>query len=185
MIRDKVLLSRLAFPHPFVFQACSFNRENLWCPDRRFTACLLREVKPYRPRIAHVDRVGGATDDEQQSAWTLVVRVERLPIRGSGSNAAVQKTGAWRRPVRAPDPRRPCGIDVATGQRSGHQPLRATWARPVTCRDACRRKKPLPSDQRSGRPVGAVPGLVLEPGRDNFRDNLGDNRVRVSDVVYT
>ena len=140
MIRDKVLLSRLAFPHPFVFQACSFNRENLWCPDRRFTACLLREVKPYRPRIAHVDRVGGATDDEQQSAWTLVVRVERLPIRGSDSNAAVPKTGAWRRPIRAPDPRRPCAIDVATGQRSGHQPMRARWCRPVICRDACRRK---------------------------------------------
>ena len=65
---------------------------------------------------------------------------------------------------------------AATEQRSGRQLMRAKRRTPITCRHTCWRKEPLRSDQRSVRSCGDVPWRVFRAGRDNFRDNLGQER---------
>jgi len=44
----------------------------------------------------------------------------------------------------------------------------------------------LSSSQRSGRPIAAIASLVLGAGRDNFRDNLRDGGLSLTQSVsYT
>ena len=97
---------------------------------------------------------------------------ERAPL----IKAAVQRTGACRRPDRARDPACVGCLQRASGQRSGRRLMRAKRRAPISCRHRCRRKEPLPSDQRSGRVERRRSAPIFRAGRDNFRDNRGDSR---------
>ena len=54
--------------------------------------------------VDHAGRVDGATDDEQQSACTLVIRLERLPIRGSARPQRFHRPAPAKRHFRRSDP---------------------------------------------------------------------------------
>jgi hypothetical protein len=57
---------------------------------------------------------------------------------------------------------------------------------PISCRHRCRRKEPLHSEQRFGRPRYAVQRPLLSAGGDNFRDNLRKSSVPVTrSLSYT
>ena len=120
-----------------------------------------------------------ATHSSTRSTWqacglsqTAVASPEGLPrcktlrlARGQRrlKETVMPKAGVW------------C-LQRASAPRRGHRLTRAKRRTPISCRHRCRRKEPLPSDQRSGRVDGRRSEPVFRAGRDNFRDNRRDSR---------
>ena len=107
----------------------------------------------------------------------------RLPVAGIGSGFPDRclSEARWRAGFSV------CFVSSAREWPEKWTPAHASKRRaPSSYRHCYRRKEPLHSDQRAARMASPFGALILRAGRDNFRDNRGDNRRFVSgDVIYT
>jgi len=130
--------------------------------------------RPARPLPRHVCGCSRSYDRHRLS-------ILRLSELDSGSvDWCLRETRRRIRSARASCPRR------TTDHKYGRRLMPVKQRTPISCRHRCRRKEPLPSSHRSGRPTAGVLRWILRAGRDNFRDNLDFSSVPITrrPVVY-
>ena len=124
-----------------------------------------------------------AVEEKDKSMTAKNIEVGAAPPPPSNP---VFQTGACRTPVRASDLRVLLVPRRTTDQICGRRLMQVKRGAPISCRHRCRRKEPLPSDQRSGRVDRRCSTPILRAGRDNFRDNLRQSSVPVTrSLSYT
>jgi hypothetical protein len=96
------------------------------------------------------------------------------------SNATVLRIGVLRQPDWVPSP----PVSQVLGARSSRKldagSCEQTGTSQRSCRHRCRRKEPLPSNQRFALPERRRGASTQSAGRDSFRDNRGDIRQAVN-----